>query len=97
MIATHSTISLRISKDIYKRLPSFCNGSYEYDEFSPFSEPDTIISEPSSRDLLYRIDITENLSNITLFPSKVLEYLCWETFVFFDAFEILTDTIDKWS
>lgn len=97
LIATDSTALVGVCEYIQQRLPALGNSSDQGIELCPLAESDSIVTQPSSSDLLYRVDIAEDLSNISIFPSDILLYFEWECLVLLDPFEILYYTRDEWS
>ena len=92
LIFTDTTLIVLRLEDIEKWLPGGDDRFHENIELCPFPKSYPIVLVPSPDHLFEDIDITEKLSDISLFPGEVFLYFFWEFLVFFESFEIRFDT-----
>ena len=95
LIVTYSTLCIFFVDDVEQWLPTLRDSTQQDDEFCPFFEPHRVILEPTCRHLLYRRDITEYLSEVSLLPCDILLELDREVLVFLDALEVLIDRANE--
>lgn len=95
LIVTYSTLCIFFVDDVEQWLPTLRDSTQQDDEFCPFLEPHRVILEPTCCHLLYRRDITEYLSEVSLLPCDILLELDREVLVFLYALEVLIDRANE--